>query len=247
MESWASFRFFGSLNDFLPASKKEVSFSFSFSGRPAVKDTLEAIGVPHPEIAVILINHQQARLTTNLASGDLVEVYPVDVSQSWPEGYSLWVPIPQPARFVLDVHLGKLARNLRMLGFDALYQNNFTEHNIIRLATDESRVVLTRDVGLLKHKAITWGYWLRSQKPRIQVQEVISYYRLAKQVAPFSRCLECNAGIVPVSKKSVLEQLPPKTRQYFNTFYQCGHCRRVYWKGSHFDHMQDFIAQLAGA
>lgn len=244
MDHWAAFRFFGSLNDFLPAAKRELTFSYPFTGLPAVKDTIEAIGVPHPEVSVILINRRPASLTTPLQLGDQVEVYPFDPQQSWPPGYCLRLPVPQPARFVLDVHLGKLARNLRMLGFDAFYRNDYTDQDIVALAVGESRLVLTRDVGLLKLKAITWGYWLRSQHPQIQLAEVIQYFQLRQQLAPFTRCLECNAGIVAVTKESVWDLLPPNTRRYFQEFYQCTHCKRVYWKGSHFERMQAFVDRI---
>jgi uncharacterized protein len=241
MDHWAAFRFFGSLNDFLPAAKKDLSFPYHFTGLPAVKDAIEAIGVPHPEVAVILINSRPAQLTTSLQSRDQVEVYPFNPHDRWPAGYCLHLPEPVPARFVLDVHLGKLARNLRMLGFDAFYRNDYSDQDIAALATRESRLVLTRDIGLLKQKVITWGYWLRSQHPQIQLSEVIRYFRLQQQLTPFTRCLECNASIVAVEKETVWELLPPNTRRYFQEFYQCTHCQRVYWKGSHFERMQDFV------
>jgi uncharacterized protein len=244
MDHWASFRFFGSLNDFLPAAKKEVAFSYHFTGLPAVKDSIEALGVPHPEVAVILIDGQPAVLTTPLQPRNQVAVYPFEPTASWPPGYSLRIPAPTPARFVLDVHLGKLARNLRLLGFDAYYQNDHSDQAIAALAARENRLVLTRDIGLLKQKTITWGYWLRSQDPEVQLREVIGYFRLQHQLAPFTRCLACNAGIVAVDRETVWEALPPNTRRYFQEFYQCTHCKRVYWKGSHFDRMQAFVEQV---
>lgn len=246
MDHWAAFRFFGSLNDFLPNVKKDVTFPYHFTGLPAVKDSIEAIGVPHPEVAAILINSLPAQLTTPLHSGHQVDVYPFDPHHSWPPGFDLRMPVPRPARFVLDVHLGKLARNLRLLGFDTIYRNDYSDQEIAALAARENRLVLTRDVGLLKQKIITWGYWLRSQQPQIQITEVLRYFQLQQQLAPFTRCLECNAGIVAVAKETVWEQLPPNTRRYFQEFYQCTHCKRVYWKGSHFERMRAFVDLLQG-
>jgi uncharacterized protein len=241
MDRWASFRFFSSLNDFLPPLKKDIAFPYHFSGLPAVKDSIEAIGVPHPEVDVILINSRPAQLTTPLHPRDQVEVYPFEPQNGWAPGCSLRISAPVPARFILDVHLGKLARNLRLLGFDACYRNDYSDQVIAALATQESRLVLTRDIGLLKQKAIIWGYWLRSQDPAVQLAEVIRYFQLQQQLAPFTRCLACNARIVSVAKESVWEDLPPNTRRYFQEFYQCTQCKRVYWKGSHFDRMQSFI------
>jgi uncharacterized protein len=241
MDRRATFRFFNSLNDFLHPSKKDVAFPFSFTGTPAVKDSIEAIGVPHPEVDLIFINGRPATFSTPLQAEDQVAVYPFHPAASGPPGLSLRVARPQPARFILDVHLGKLARSLRMLGFDTLYRNDYSDRAIAELAAREQRLVLTRDIGLLKHKAITWGYWLRSQQPEKQLTEVLQYFQLHGQLAPFSRCLACNALITAVSKEAVRDQLPPKTRQYFEEFFQCTNCRRVYWKGSHFDRMQAFV------
>jgi uncharacterized protein with PIN domain len=244
MDSWASFRFFSSLNDFLPAAKKDRSIPFHFTGMPAVKDSIEALGVPHPEVAVILINGSPVTFRTPLQNQDQVEVHPFDPADPSPPAYSLRVALPQPARFILDVHLGTLAKSLRLLGFDACYRNDYSDKTIADLAAREQRLVLTRDIGLLKHKAITWGYWLRSQQGEKQLTEVLAYFQLYAQLAPFSRCLACNAPIVPVPKEAIWEALPPKTRLYFEEFFQCTHCRRVYWKGSHFDRMQSFVNQL---
>ena len=244
MDSWASFRFFSSLNDFLPLPRKGVAFPFGFSGLPAVKDTIEAIGVPHPEIGIILINSCPAHLASPLQARDQVEVYPVISKKQWPADYFLLPPAPEPARFILDVHLGKLARNLRLLGFDACYRNDYTDKTLADLASREGRRVLTRDIGLLKHKAITWGYWLRSQDPEKQLIEVMAYYQLQARLAPFTRCLACNGPIEAVPKEAVWDALPPKTRLYFQDFFQCSHCKRVYWKGSHYDRMLAFVAQL---
>jgi uncharacterized protein with PIN domain len=247
MDSWAFFRFFSSLNDFLPLPKKEVAFLYPFTGLPAVKDTIEAIGVPHPEIGTILINGLPANLSTPLQPRDQVAVYPIKTKERWPADYCFQLPAPEPARFVLDVHLGKLAKSLRLLGFDACYRNDYTDKTIAALAARESRRVLTRDIGLLKHKTITWGYWLRSQDPERQLIEVMDYFQLHAQLAPFTRCLACNALLEAVPKETVWDALPPKTRLYFQDFFQCTQCKRVYWKGSHYDRMQAFVALLPPA
>lgn len=242
MENSATFSFFGSLNDFLPPAKQEKQLPYAFAGAPAVKDAIEAIGVPHPEVEVILVNGRPVTLQHALRTGDEVEVFPAAWNRKFPAHYSLRLGQSAPDKFVLDVHLGKLARALRMLGFDSCYRNDYSDKDIARIAEAGNRNALTRDVGLLKQKSIQWGYWLRSQHLEEQLQEVIAYFNLTTKLQPFSRCIACNGSIVEVPKESVLAQLPPKTRQYFEQFYQCTGCRRVYWKGSHYDRMQAFIA-----
>ncbi|MCC9137818.1 Mut7-C ubiquitin/RNAse domain-containing protein [Pontibacter silvestris] len=243
----ANFRFYGSLNDFLPRSKKHSQISYDFKNTPAVKDAIEAIGIPHPEIDVVLANDVPVDFTYPLQPNDLIKVYPATPECKCPSSYSLQANLPVTNNFVLDVHLGKLAKALRMLGFNTLYQNDYTDKTIATIAEQENRIVLTRDVGLLKHKAIKHGYWLRSQHLEEQLAEVISYFKLKKKSQPFTRCLECNNNISVVAKEAVLDKLPPKTKQYFNEFYQCPTCSRVYWKGSHYDRMLQFVKRIEGS
>ncbi|MFD2999545.1 Mut7-C RNAse domain-containing protein [Pontibacter toksunensis] len=241
MDATATIEFFGSLNDFPALSGRDNKLLYRFSGTPAVKDAIEAIGVPHPEVDVILINNQPVDFSHPLHADDKVAVYPADADKDWPVGYSLQAKHPAPNRFVLDVHLGKLARAVRMLGFDTCYENDYSDKAIAQIAEAEERIVLTRDVGLLKHKNIRWGYWLRSQYLEEQLSEVVNFFKLREKFKPFTRCLACNGRIYEVPKEIVLEQLPAQTRQYFNQFYQCDSCKRIYWKGSHYERMQQFI------
>src|SRR5688572_15589048 len=203
MEAPAAFRFHGLLNDFLPKAKRDTWISYHFQGKPAVKDAIEALGVPHPEVRVILVNQKPVTFAYQLQPEDRVEVFPVELAAAFDETTYLSPPVPEIARFVLDVHLGKLAKKLRMLGFDTVYQNNYDDKTIAGLSAAENRIVLTRDVGLLKQKHIKWGYWLRSQMPDTQLQEVISRFGLEKKLAPFTRCLECNGQLEKVAKELV--------------------------------------------
>ncbi|TXK45753.1 hypothetical protein FVR03_12085 [Pontibacter qinzhouensis] len=244
MEKAASFYFHGSLNDFLPTCSKNKPVPYGFSGAPAVKDAIEAIGVPHPEVNGILVNGEPVDFSYRLQPADRVEVYPAGTVKQWLEHDAVQAPLPVTPAFILDVHLGKLSKSLRLLGFDTLYQNDYTDGAIAQLASEQHRIVLTRDVGLLKYKSIKWGYWLRSQHLEEQLTEVLSYFRLASKFNAFSRCLICNSPIAPVPKATVLTQLPPKTMLCFDEFYQCPTCQRVYWKGSHYERMQEFIERL---
>ena len=235
----ATFRFFGALNDFLRPTRKEVWISYTFDGSPAVKDAIEAMGVPHPEVQEIRINDAAAAFYTRLQPGDRFEVYPADIRAANDPAEN-----SSGARFILDVHLGKLAKNLRMLGFDTSYENNYSDKTIVEAAATENRIVLTRDVVLLKNKAIERGYWLRSQHAGEQLTEVIRRFGLSHQFRPFERCIACNGHIVAVPKTKVWELLPPKTKLYYDEFFQCTSCKRVYWKGSHYERMLQFIKQV---
>ena len=243
MSNTARFRFYGSLNDFLSPRQRNSWISYGFKDKPAVKDAIEALGVPHPEVRAILANHSAVDFAHALQHQQQLEVYPAEKYPGLPENYQLREPYKGAEKFILDVHLGKLAKALRMLGFDCYYENNLSDQAIAAIAERENRIVLTRDLGLLKHRNVRWGYWLRSQKPNEQLEEVIKRFKLNNKFKPLTRCLACNELIEAVSKESVLDRLPPKTRAHFHEFFQCRGCRRVYWKGSHYEHMQEAITQ----
>ncbi|MBC5992008.1 hypothetical protein H8S84_04065 [Pontibacter sp. SD6] len=240
----ATITFHGNLQDFLRPAVKRVPVAYTFAETQSVKDAIEAIGVPHTEVAVILRGEDPLNFFARLNPGDELHIYPHEQSRKWPEGYCLIENPPRPYKFILDVHLGTLAKALRMLGFDTCYQKQFADAEIAQIARDQERIVLTRDIGLLKQKIIKHGYWLRSQHTTEQLQEVIVRYKLQEQFEPFMRCLRCNTVVSAVPKEDVLDKLPPKTRLYFNEFYKCIPCDKVYWKGSHYEHMQQEIAKL---
>lgn len=244
MQSTAYFFFHGNVNDFLPKGKKNTRISYSFNGTPALKDAIEAIGVPHVEVDRIELNNQPAIFFTQLRDQDSVAVYSREVLTDTTSDNTLRNWKEAPHRFVLDVHLGALCRQLRLLGFDSYYNTNNSDQQIAALSEKENRIVLTRDIDLLKQKVIIWGYWLRSQHTQEQLLEVIRRFQLHNSFAPFTRCLSCNEAIFPVKKEEVLDQLPDDTRAYFDIFYQCSGCRKVYWKGSHYTRMMKFIEQL---
>lgn len=150
----------------------------------------------------------------------------------------------EPIRFILDVHLGKLARWLRLLGFDTLYRNDYDDPEIVAIAAVEGRTVLTRDSGIIKRRAVRRGYLIQSTDPQEQLREVLDYYQLFDQVAPFHRCLACNGILTPVDKSTILDQLEPKTIRYYDTFFRCTACGKIYWRGGHHARMQEFLAKI---
>ncbi|KIC93514.1 Mut7-C RNAse domain-containing protein [Flavihumibacter solisilvae] len=228
----ASFRFHDSLNDFLPWRRKFSVIRYEFYIAPTVKDAIESMGVPHPEVDVILVNKIAVDFDYHLHEGDAIEVYPVSVKHG------------TPIKFILDVHLGSLARMLRLLGFDTLYQNYYEDKVIVQIAVTENRIILTRDVLLLKHKVIRSGYWLRSQHTYEQTTEVIKYFGLTGRFRPFSRCLECNGLIMETTREEVEGKVPLQVSQDFDEFFTCSDCLRVYWKGSHYDKMKLVIERF---
>jgi uncharacterized protein len=241
MSHQATFRFYEELNDFLPADKKKVAFVHSFNGIPSVKDVIEAIGIPHTEVDLILVNSQAVDFNYKVKNNDLVSVYPVFETLEI-SGVSLLRDKPlRDTKFILDVHLGKLAKYLRMLGFDTAYQNDYDDKNIIQISFAEHRIILTRDLGLLKVKTVTHGYYIRNQHPKGQLSEVLNHFDLYNAIDPFNRCIKCNGKLELVEKEEIIQQLEPLTQKYFNKFLRCNHCQGIFWEGSHFDHMREFI------
>ena len=239
----ATFRFYGDLNDFLPTDYRQSDVPYRFWGRPAVKDAIEAIGVPHPEVFYLQCGETAIGFTCTLRDGNRISVYPY-MPDAPPDAGWLHALMPEPPRFVLDGHLGQLARTLRMLGLDTRYQNDHDDAVLARIAADGHRILLTRDVGLLKHRRITYGAFVRATDPGEQIREVLRRYPLDAHLDPLTRCIRCNHVIEPVPKAEVADELPPRTQRDFDHFFQCTGCGQVYWKGSHYDRMQQFVADL---
>lgn len=238
------FRFYEELNDFLPEKRKKKPFSYSFYGSPSVKDAIESLGIPHTEIDLILVNGVSVDFKYLLRNEDMISVYPVFETLDISPIIKLRAKPLRITKFVLDVNLGKLARKLRMLGFNTLYQNSYTDKAIIHMSIRDKRVILTRDRGLLKNKMITHGYWVRSTYPEQQLEEIVKHFDLTSQIKPFRRCMVCNGLIKAVHKKEIAKQLPEKTRQSFDEFYRCSKCNKIYWKGSHYIKMTKMVNHL---
>lgn len=241
MTKTAEFRFYEELNDFLPEEKRKKNFPFFFMVSPSVKDAIESLGVPHTEVDMILVNSRSVDFSYRLQDKDRISVYPVfeslDIS-----GVTLLQERPlRSTLFILDVHLGRLAKLLRMTGFDSLYDRHYEDDKIINIALSEKRAILTRNTGILKQKRVTRGYWVRSVYPEEQLLEVIKRFDLASQINPFSRCMDCNGIIARTLKENVMDELEPLTKEYYDDFFRCVSCGKIYWKGSHYDKMINFI------
>ena len=239
-----TFRFYEELKDFLPKEKRGQPFTITLNGSPSIKDTIEALGVPHPEVDLILVNSQPVEFSYRLKNKDYISVYPVFESLDISDITILRNNGLRNPKFVLDTHLGKLARYLRLAGFNSVYSNDLEDSEIIKISLSDNRIILTRDKGILKNSSVTHGYYIRSQEPKEQIYEVIRRFDLKSLIKPFTICSSCNGKIVTVSKDSILKQLKYLTRKHYNRFYMCSECRKIYWEGSHYGRIKDFINSL---
>ncbi|MCU1294317.1 MAG: hypothetical protein JWP08_3167 [Bryobacterales bacterium] len=227
------FRFHDELNDFLALPKRNVEFEQLAGVTDTLKHVIESLGVPHTEVGSIAVNGNLLPVSERLSEGDRVEVFP----------HTTPILLSHP-RFVIDGHLGRLAAYLRMLGFDTWYDRFADDVLLAQVASTEERLLLTRDVGLLKRREVELGYCVRSDKPHDQLCEVTRRFALRLRFAPFTRCMDCNGLLCPVSKDEVKHLLPPHTRETKNEFSRCQNCGKVFWRGSHHARMLGWIQDL---
>lgn len=234
--SRARFAFHPELAGFLEPGHRGRAFDYECARAATLKNAIEALGVPHTEVGRLTVNGEPATLQRIVREGDAVEIGPW-ISGSEPEF--------APLHFVADAHLGGLARFLRMLGFDTLYENGYADDTIRRLAQTERRIVLTRDRELLKCREIARGAYVRALKPEAQLREVAARYGLGSRARPFTLCLACNLPLESVEKAAVAERLPESVRRLHESFVHCRGCDRVFWPGSHYDRMQATLGVVA--
>jgi uncharacterized protein with PIN domain len=238
----ATFRFYAELNDFLAPEHRGLAFEQVCARAATAKHEIEALGVPHTEVAMLLVNGAAAGLGHLLAQGDRVAVYP-RFGKILPDATaSIQPPLPDPIRFIADAHLGGLARLLRMAGFDTLYENNFQDAEIEAIAGRDHRIVLSRDIELLKRRSLVHGAYVRALKPAQQFREIFERFRL-RSTHPFSLCLDCNAPLRPISLEAAWHRIPPNIRATHQCFSTCDVCERVFWEGSHWKSMQRLLAE----
>jgi uncharacterized protein with PIN domain len=237
-------RLYAELNDFLPIERRQRTQVRCPKSSPSVKHVIEAMGVPHTEVGLVLANGQSVDLSYRVAEGDQISVYPAFRSIDVTAVTRLPQHDPGKPRFVLDAHLGKLAAHLRMLGFDTLYRNDYEDDTLAGIAGADHRILLTRDRALLQRRAVTRGYHVWETDPERQLVEIARRYNLVRLMRPFRRCVHCNGLLAPVAKEAILDRLQPKTRRYYDEFSICADCDRIYWKGSHYEKMLKTIEQL---
>ena len=237
-------RAYAELNDFLPKHWRFRSFSYPLNGGNSLKHLIESAGIPHTEIELILVNGNSVGLDATVNANDRISVYPVFESIDVTPLIALRPEPLRKTRFILDVHLGKLALILRLLGFDAKFPGDIPDEDLARMSADENRILLTRDTMLLKRNIVTHGCWLHSQDPEEQAAEILKRLDLMNSVKPFTRCPDCGAFLEPVSKDSIIHRLEPLTKKYYNEFSICTDCGKIYWKGSHYEPLLKLLERL---
>ena len=242
-------RFYEELNDFIKNHPPREDIPFSFRDRRSVKDLIESFGVPHVEVDLILVNGESVDFGYTVRDGDRISVYPV-FERLAIDGLNRLRTAPlRVSRFVLDVHLGSLARALRMLGFDCDYRSHRDDQELARISAAQKRILLTRDRGLLKRKIVSRGLIVRHDDPKDQLKEILEKLDLKNQINPFTRCLSCNSLLVSLTRGSALYEeltapLPQGVIGRYKEYTYCPSCRKVYWKGSHYDSMTALIKDL---
>jgi hypothetical protein len=243
----ATFRFYEELNDFLAPKRRKQEFTLPCAQAATTKHMIEALGVPHTEVELILVNGESVDFGYLLQDGDRVAVYPrFEAMDVTPLLRVRDCPLRE-TRFVADAHLGGLAHLLRMLGFDTLYDNHFADDEIVAIAERDGRIVLTRDRELLKRRAVTHGCYVHALKSEVQLREMVERLDLTRSARPFTLCLHCNLPLRTVDKASVLDRLPPRVQAHYERFSTCDGCGRVYWEGSHWHNMRSLLDGLLPA
>ena len=244
MASYVDVRAYAELNDFLEPEWRGVTVRRPFRPHQTVKDVLEAMGIPHTEVDLILVSGNAEDFAHRPTCGDRIAVYPV--FEAFDIGSTARLrPVPlRDPRFVIDVNLGGLARLLRLLGFDVWWSSDADDRALADISLDQQRILLTRDRGLLKRRAITHGLFVHSDHPEEQTLEVIRRLDLRQRLAPFTRCVRCNGRLAAVTKDEVVEHLEPLTRRYYDEFSRCAECGQIYWPGSHHARLVSLVEGL---
>jgi uncharacterized protein with PIN domain len=240
----AKFRFYAELNAFISPSYRYRSFTYHYPDDATLKHVIEALGVPHTEVELVVVDSKPANLSDRMQEGMYVSVFPHFHSFELNSHGEHVHPNMPNEKFIADAHLGMLAKYLRMLGFDVLYRNSYSDAEVATIASQEDRIVLTRDRDLLIRKDIVRGCYLHSTACNEQLCEVFSRYGLAAAVQPFTRCLACNGLLHPIDKKQVLDRIPKTSSEHYDDYFECDGCRRIYWEGSHVVRMRAKIAEI---
>ena len=212
-----------------------------------MKDVVESLNVPHTEVAFLFVNTRPVDFTYLTHDGDEIDAFPLTRRSDLPFSTFVELRPPPPPRFVLDTHLGRLAGYLRMLGFDTLYSNTYHDDELASISANADRILLTRDIGLLKRAIVIHGYFVRSTDPEKQIVEVLQRFSFFDCIELFKRCMRCNGLLHAVPKQQIADQLQPRTRAYYHEFQQCEQCGHIYWKGPHYQAMQQLIIRIQQA
>jgi uncharacterized protein len=214
----------------LSAGNRRGELTVPVDGVSSLVHIVESLGVPRTEIGELRVAGRQSPPQARPRPGDLIEVLPVPRPQR----------VADP-RFVLDVHLGTLARRMRLVGIDTGYRNDATDQELIAQATSQRRILLTQDRGLLRRRALPAGGYVRGSRPDEQLVDVLD--RFDPPLAPWNRCPACNAILEPVPKQQIEHLLQPGTRRCYEQFSRCPGCGRLYWPGAHAERLHAIVTR----
>ena len=240
----AELRFYEELNDFLPEERRKRAIAIEVDRARSVKDAIESLGVPHTEVDLVIVDGRSVDFGHLLRGGERVAVYPMFEALDITPLVRLRPRALRDPRFVADTHLGKLARHLRMAGFDTLYGNDWDDDRIAAIARAERRTILTRDRGLLRRRDVDRGYCVRAVESEAQLGEVVERLQLEPLIHPFTRCRECNTLLEDLERDAVRERVPQKVLDLYERYKRCPTCGRVYWEGTHYRRMRGVLERL---
>jgi uncharacterized protein with PIN domain len=240
----APFRFYEELNDFLPKHRRKADFEATFKGKRSIKDMIEALGVPHTEVDLILVNGNSVDFNYILQDNDRVSIYPVFESLNITDVTRLRKIPLRRNKFIADINLGNIVKYMRALGLDLYYDSLLSTREIIEISKRENRIILTKSSKLLKFKDVSHGIYIRNGTTTEQIRRIIDYLDIKDDIKPFSRCLRCNALLNIVLKENILGRIPPKTIEFCDEYVQCQSCNKIYWKGTHFINMKKVVKQI---
>lgn len=235
----------GELEDFVDGAGGRP-IELALSGPRSVKDVVESAGVPHPEIALLLVDGASVGFGHRVTGGETIAAHPPSRAGDIAIPSLVAPPIPDPS-FVCDVHLGRLTRRLRLLGFDTWYRTDADDDELAAVAVDQARILLTRDRGLLMRRVVVHGYCPRSDDADVQAAEVVRRFGLVHAISPLTRCARCNGLVHAVDKREVVDRLPQRTRAEHDRFARCVSCGQVYWPGSHTRSIEGFVSAVRAA
>lgn len=219
------------LRSLAAAARRGGPTAFVTDGSATLGHVVESLGVPLTEVGSLLVDGRAQPVSYVPRQGERVEVRPVERPQQVPGA---------PLRFLLDVHLGTLARRLRLLGVDAAYESeDIGDPELASRSAAQRRVLLSRDRGLLRRREIWAGGFVYSDRPGEQLRDVLG--RFAPRLAPWTRCTACNGELAEADKEAVRERLEGGTRRTYDVFAQCTNCGRVYWRGAHHAQLEAIV------
>ena len=239
-----TFRFYEELNDFLAPDRRGCEFTCTCARAATTKHMIESLGVPHTEVELLLVNGESVGFDRLLGDGDRVAVYPTFEALDIVPLLRVRERPLRVTRFIVDAHLGGLARLLRMSGFDTLHDKYFVDDEIERISRAEGRIVLTRDRDLLKRRGITHGCYMHAVRSAQQLREIVDRLDLARSSRPFTLCLHCNAPLRSIDKAQAAPRLPPTILAHHDRFSTCDACDRIFWEGSHWRRMRSMLDGL---